>query len=100
MQHLAFPWATILGTVAGILSTISFIPQLRRSLRQGDQQAISQRMYLITVAAFTLWSAYGWMIGSAPMVVFNLISLGLSGAILGLKLRAVRRKRLNHGVAD
>ncbi len=89
MQH----WVTILGIIAGILSTSSFLPQLRKSLREGDQQAISRRMYLITVCAFTLWTIYGWMLGSAPMVVFNLISLGLSGAILLLKMRAMRRKR-------
>lgn len=87
MQH----WVTILGTVAGILSTASFLPQLRRSWREGDQQAISRRMYLITVCAFTLWTVYGWMLGSAPMVIFNAISLGLSGAILMLKLRAQPR---------
>ncbi|HEY6434367.1 MAG TPA: SemiSWEET transporter [Acetobacteraceae bacterium] len=89
MQHTA----TILGVIAGLCSTSSFVPQLVKSWREGDTQSISRRMYLITVAAFTLWTLYGWMIGSAPVVIFNLISLCLSGAILLLKLRARRRGR-------
>jgi MtN3 and saliva related transmembrane protein len=87
MQHAA----TILGVIAGLCSTSSFVPQLLKSWREADTQSISRRMYLITVAAFTLWTLYGWMIGSAPVVIFNLISLFLSGAILLLKLRAQRR---------
>ena len=45
-------------------------------------------MYPITVGAFTLWTIYGWLIGSAPVVIFNFLSLCLSAAILVLTLRA------------
>ena len=44
-------------------------------------------MYVLTVSAFTLWSAYGFMLGSWPLVASNLISLMLSCAILVLKVR-------------
>jgi MtN3 and saliva related transmembrane protein len=39
------------------------------------------------VTAFVLWSAYGFLIGAWPHIVFNLLSLGLSGTILFLKIR-------------
>ncbi len=87
MSHLA----TILGVIAGLFSTSSFVPRLLKSWRQDDTQAVSRRMYLITVGAFTMWTIYGWLIGSAPVVIFNLLSLGLSAAILVLTLRARRR---------
>ncbi len=81
----------ILGTVAGLLSTASFVPQVLKAWREGDTEAISKRMYLVTVSAFTLWTIYGFVIGSLPIIVFNILSLILSATILVLKLRNNRR---------
>jgi MtN3 and saliva related transmembrane protein len=78
---------TLLATIAGILSTSSFVPQVLKAWRERDTAAISKRMYLVTVTAFVLWSAYGFLIGAWPLIVFNLLSLGLSGTILFLKIR-------------
>ncbi len=78
---------TILGTVAGILSTSSFVPQVLKAWREGNTEAISKRMYVVTVSAFILWTIYGFVIGSMPIIVFNILSLVLSGTILMLKLR-------------
>ena len=89
--------AVLVGTVAGICSTSSFIPQVVKSWREGDTEAISKRMYLVTVTAFTLWIAYGLMIESLPIVIFNAASLVLSGTILALKLRSRRRQRETAG---
>ncbi|MBD2745653.1 SemiSWEET transporter [Microvirga sp. BT688] len=78
---------TVLATIAGILSTSSFVPQVLKAWRERDTAAISKTMYLVTVTAFVLWSAYGFMIGAWPLIVFNLLSLVLSGTILFLKIR-------------
>jgi MtN3 and saliva related transmembrane protein len=78
--------ATVIGIVAGILSTASFVPQVLKAWREGTE-SISKRMYMVTVSAFTLWTIYGFVIGSWPVVVFNALSLMLSGTILVLKLR-------------
>ena len=84
---------TALGTVAGLLSTSSFVPQVLKAWREGDTDAISKRMYIVTVTAFVLWTAYGFVIGGLPLIVFNALSLVLSGTILALKLRDDRRAR-------
>ena len=81
------PTAEIVGTVAGLCSTSSFIPQVLKAWRGGDTAAISKRMYVVTVSAFSLWIVYGLMIASIPIVAFNIASLLLSGSILLLKLR-------------
>jgi MtN3 and saliva related transmembrane protein len=81
---------TILGTVAGILSTSSFVPQVLKAWREGNTEAISMKMYVVTVSAFTLWTVYGFVIGSMPIIIFNILSLMLSGTILVLKLRGAR----------
>ena len=79
--------AEVVGTVAGLCSTSSFIPQVLKAWRERDTTAISKRMYLVTVSAFSLWIIYGLMIASIPIVAFNIASLLLSGTILLLKLR-------------
>jgi len=81
------PLAEVIGTIAGLCSTSSFVPQVIKAWREGETEAISRRMYIITVAAFSLWSAYGLMINSLPIIVFNITSLILSGTILLMKLR-------------
>jgi MtN3 and saliva related transmembrane protein len=83
---------TVLATVAGILSTSSFVPQVLKAWRERDTAAISKKMYLVTVTAFTLWSIYGFLIGSWPLIIFNLLSLILSGGILFLKIRNDRQE--------
>lgn len=86
-----FSIAALIGTVAGVCSTSSFIPQVIKVWREGDTEAISKKMYLVTVTAFSLWIVYGLMIGSMPIIVFNIASLALSATILVLKLRNLRR---------
>ncbi|MGZ9083830.1 MAG: SemiSWEET family sugar transporter [Rhodoplanes sp.] len=86
--------AALVGTVAGICSTSSFIPQVIKVWREGDTEAISKKMYLVTVTAFSLWIIYGLMIGSMPIIVFNIASLALSATILVIKLRNLRQARV------
>ena len=82
---------TVLGTVAGLCTTACFVPQVWKIWREGDAEAISKRMYIVTVSAFVLWTVYGFVIGSLPIIVFNILSLALSATILVLKLRNDRR---------
>jgi MtN3 and saliva related transmembrane protein len=50
-------------------------------------------MYLVTVAAFVLWVAYGLLIGRWPLVGANAVCLVMAAAILALKLYFTRRGR-------
>ena len=92
----------VLGTVAGLFTTGSFLPQVVKTWRERDTAAISTRMYVTISAAFVLWLGYGVTIGSAPMVIFNLANLVLSAVILFLKLRGDRAApaRAGEGPAD
>jgi MtN3 and saliva related transmembrane protein len=89
---------TALAVIAGLLSTSSFIPQVLKAWRERDTAAISKRMYMVTVTSFTLWSIYGFLIGNLPIIIFNLLSLVLSGIILFLKIRNDRQEA--HGSAS
>lgn len=76
-----------LGVVAALCSMASFVPQVVKIWRERDASAVSLRMYIVTVTGFALWSAYGALLGSWPLVGSNLVCLGLAAAILTLKLR-------------
>ncbi len=79
--------ATVLGTVAGLLSTSSFVPQVLKAWREGDTKAISKRTYIINTTSFVLWTIFGFLIWSFPVIVFNALSLALTTTILVLKIR-------------
>ena len=83
----------LLGIVAGLCTTGSFLPQVIKTWREGETGAISTRMYVIISMAFVLWLAYGAVIGSWPMVVFNVESLVLGGAVLAVKFRGKSREK-------
>jgi MtN3 and saliva related transmembrane protein len=91
---------TAVGMIAGCLSTAAFVPQVLKIWREGDTRAISTRMYVLRDLGFVLWLAYGLALRSAPLIVFNVLSLLLGGTILVLKLRGrAREARAIHEAA-
>jgi MtN3 and saliva related transmembrane protein len=83
-------WPTLLGAVAGVCTSFSFVPQVQKAWQGSDTAAISKRMYVISLAAFGLWIVHGIMIGSAPIILFNAVNIVCSGLILALKRRGAR----------
>lgn len=80
----------IIGTAAALCSMASFVPQALKIWRERDAEAVSIRMYVVTVTGFALWAVYGIFLESWPLVGSNIVSLCLSGLILGLSLRFKR----------
>ena len=75
------------GTGAALCSMTSFVPQIAKIVREHDASAVSLRMYAVTVTGFSLWIAYGVMIGSWPVAASNAVCLLLSATILAMKWR-------------
>ncbi len=75
------------GVAAALCSMASFIPQAAKIIRERDASSVSLRMYVVTVVGFSLWLAYGALLGSWPLMASNAVSLTLAGLILVLKLR-------------
>jgi MtN3 and saliva related transmembrane protein len=80
-------WIEAVGGVAGICTTLCWIPQAAKILRERRTEGIS----LTTQGFFTfgvfLWAVYGLLLGRWPLLLANLVTLALSLAILLLKLR-------------
>ena len=58
------PTHEIVGSLAAILTTTSFVPQVVRTIRTRDTRAISQWMYLLFSAEVALWAIYGVVLDS------------------------------------
>jgi MtN3 and saliva related transmembrane protein len=84
--------ATAVGALATIASTVSFTPQAWKIIKSRRTQDISTRMYVVTVAGFTLWTVYGVLLMQWPLIVTNSVCLMLSGFILVMKLLPQREK--------
>lgn len=77
----------IVGSAAAVCSMSSFVPQLAKIRRERDAASVSLRMYVVTVTGFSLWTAFGVLTRSWPVVGSNLVCLLLASAILALKLK-------------
>lgn len=77
----------ILGFLAAVCTTASFVPQVWHILKTRDTRAISLMMYLLFTVGVVLWLVYGIMIGSTPVVAANSITLVLALVILTCKVR-------------
>ena len=75
----------LIGSVAGTLTTLSFLPQVLKTYRSRSAKDISLVMFLLFSLGVFLWLLYGLSIQSMPIVVSNGITLELSLSILVMK---------------
>jgi len=76
-----------LGAIGAILTTVCWLPQAIKTLRDKDTRAIS----LLATAAFTLgmlfWLVYGIALVNWPLIGSAAIEFALMLVILSLKLK-------------
>lgn len=80
----------VLGSVAAVLTTISFLPQAVQVVRTRNTAGISLAMYALFTAGVVMWAIYGAIIGSAPVLVANIVTFSFAAVILVMKLREPR----------
>ena len=80
-------FATYVGSIAGILIPVSFIPQIIRVFRLKSAREISILFTVIQLLGLALWLTYGVMLGLLPVIACNTI-LG----ILVIMLLAAKMK--------
>ncbi|MCC7429575.1 SemiSWEET transporter [bacterium] len=77
----------IIGFVAAVCTTISFVPQVVRIWRTKSTKDISLGMFLIFCAGVILWLTYGLLLNNLPIIVANTVTLFLILTILSFKIR-------------
>ena len=77
----------IIGFIAGIGTTIAFIPQVIQSLKTKSTKDINLVMYMIFCSGVFLWLIYGFLIESYPVIIANGITFILALIILIIKIK-------------
>ena len=67
-----------IGYLAAVFGTALMVPQVYKSLKTKRVDDISMVMLVVYIINCTLWEIYGFMLGSMPMILCNLIA-GLIG---------------------
>lgn len=75
---------TVLGLIAGSLTTLSFAPQVARAWRTRSTADLSLVM-LVFLAGVLLWIAYGVVRADPAIIAANVVTATLIGLLLSLK---------------
>ena len=78
---------TVLGLMAGTLTTAAYLPQVVKTWRSKSADGLSWSMLVILCLGLLLWLTYGVYVHDLPVICANVVTLALSSLILGLKLR-------------
>jgi len=79
--------STFLGYAAAFFSTVSFVPQVIKTLKTKDTSGISLLMYSVFTAGVALWLIFGIMTANMPVTIANVIVLILASMVLAMKIR-------------
>ena len=77
----------IIGLVAGLLCTVSFLPQVIKAFKTRRTKDLSLATFSILSAGLFLWIIYGILISQIPIILTNIMILVLSLLILAMKLK-------------
>ena len=81
----------LLGFMAGILTTISFVPQVLHAWRSKRCDDLSWAMLLTFSAGVVFWLLYGIRLWAMPVIAANAVTLALLLIIMALKTRYATR---------
>src|SRR3989338_1542162 len=87
MFNYKMDYITLIGALAGILTTTAFLPQVIKTWKTKQTKDISLGMFAILTIGVVLWLVYGILINSLPVIISNVVTFILALAILILKIR-------------
>lgn len=85
---------TVIGLFAGMLTTVGFIPQIVKGYRSKRMNDVSLTMPILLSMGMALWFCYGVILGDIPIMLWNLIALGLNVSVIFLIL-SYRQKEIS-----
>lgn len=76
-----------IGVIAGILTTIAFLPQVIKTWKSKSAKDLSLGMFSIFCTGVIFWLIYGILINDFPIILANLTTLLLSMTLLVFKFK-------------
>jgi MtN3 and saliva related transmembrane protein len=87
MLENLIPW---IGISAAILTSLSYIPQVRKAWPRGSTRDLSLHMLVVLTTGLLLWIGYGLLKGDWVIVAANGVGATLSACVLIFKIRDMR----------
>lgn len=84
---------TVVGLLAGFITTLGFVPQVVKGYRSGRMEDVSLFMPMVLMLGMGLWLVYGLFLGDLPIILWNAVSIALNAVMVFLKLRSDAPKR-------
>ena len=81
-----------LGIIAGIFSTIAFIPQIYQIYKTDNTSSFSYVTIIVYLIGQSLWSIYGIINNKGTIVVFSVSSIIIYLLILHIKITHKKNK--------
>lgn len=78
---------SLIGFIAGILTTVSFVPQVHKAWRSKRCNDLSYAMLVTFGLGVILWLIYGLLVHAPPIIVANVVTLALIVTLLVMKSR-------------
>ena len=78
---------TIIGLIAGALTTIAYLPQAIKVWRTKETHGLSVVWLIILAVGELIWIVYGALINSVPVIATNVGSAFLALFILAYKAK-------------
>lgn len=72
----------VIGIIAGILTSVSMVPQLVKVIRERDVENLSPLMIGVLLSGVSLWVVYGLMLKEWPIILSNAFSVLVNTALL------------------
>ncbi len=82
----------IIGYLAAILTTASFVPQAILTIKTRDTKSLSLGMYSTFTLGVLCWFIYGIYLGDKAIIFANAITLLLASSILFFKIYNMTHK--------
>lgn len=80
-------YITTLGLIAGVLTTIAYLPQLIKTWKSKSAHDLSWTMLIVLCTGIILWLVYGVYVHDIPIIAANIVTFIFASMILTLKIR-------------
>ncbi|MGC9525650.1 MAG: SemiSWEET transporter [Limnospira sp.] len=86
-MNLSMNVITGIGLLAGMLTTIAFLPQALKTWKTKSTRDVSLGMFVIFCTGVFLWIVYGTLVRDLPVLLTNIATFILASTILWFKLK-------------
>lgn len=76
----------VIGYTAGILMSITMVPQIVKALKTKSVKDLSIIMIIILITGSFLWAVYGFLIKSMPVILMDIIAVVINSVLLIIKI--------------